>query len=325
MRKDVDGMKQYKVASLFAGIGGICLGFKQAGFEIVWANEIDSAACRTYRHNFGNKYLVEDDIRNIQADALPNFNVLAAGFPCQPFSIAGKQMGFNDMRGNLFFDITRIVDKRRPEVIFLENVPNLLEHDNGRTFLVIYTSLSQFGYYVKYALLPAHQYGNLPQTRNRIYIVAFRDLDECDRFSFPNPIELTTKVSDIVNIYQKQNSIYYYKENDLIFEKIKKVVKIKGRIYNMHNGEPRQTRYSLCPTLVASMGTRKNRVPIVEDSYGFRKLTLRECLALQGFDKNFCFPNGVSMNDAYKQIGNSVCVPVVKRIAYNILHNQGDD
>ena len=118
-----------KVCSLFSGIGGIDLGFIQAGFEIVWANEKDHAACKTYRHYFGDDYLVEGDIKRIPADSIPNFDVLAAGFPCQPFSIAGKQRGFEDRRGNLFFEITRIIDAKRPKIVFLENVPNLIEHN----------------------------------------------------------------------------------------------------------------------------------------------------------------------------------------------------
>ena len=163
---------KYRVASLFAGIGGICLGFKQAGFEIVWANEFDSAACRTYRHNFGNSYLIEADICQVKTESIPDFDVLVGGFPCQPFSIAGRQKGFDDKRGNLFFEITRIMDAKRPKVVFLENVPNLMEHDDGKTFLVIYNSLVQFGYSIYYKVMGADEYGNLPQTRKRIYIVS---------------------------------------------------------------------------------------------------------------------------------------------------------
>lgn len=282
-------MEKYKVASLFAGIGGICLGFKQAGFEIVWANEIDDAACKTYRHNFGDSYLVQGDIRKIAAASIPDFDVLAAGFPCQPFSIAGKQRGFQDRRGNLFFEIARIIDEKRPRVVFLENVPNLLNHDDGKTFLVVGTTLLQFGYYVKYALLPANEYGNVPQTRNRIYIAAFRDLEDCDRFSFPKPVELTVKVSDIVDIHKKQHEIYYYTKDDALYKTFKRVVREKGRIYNMFGGRIRRTKYPLCPTLVADMGVCKNRIPIVKDDFGYRKLTLRECLALQGFEKKILF------------------------------------
>ena len=314
-------MRKYRVASLFAGIGGICLGFKQAGFEIVWANEIDKNACRTYRHNLGCDYLVEGDIRKIPADTLPDFDVLTAGFPCQPFSVAGKQHGFKDDRGNLFFEIARIIDIKRPNVIFLENVPNLVAHDNSKTFLVVFSTLAQFGYYVKYALLPAHQYGNIPQTRNRIYIVAFRDLAACDRFSFPNEIKLTVKVSDIINSHKKQHDIYYYTDNNSLLRRIKNVVTECGRIYNMFNGDPAKVASGLCPTLLANMGRRPNRVPIIADDFGYRKMTLRECLAMQGFPKDYYFPKTITMENAYMQIGNSVCVPVIRRIATEIIRS----
>ena len=150
-----------KVCSLFCGIGGIDIGFKQAGYDIVWANEYDAAACKTYRHNFGDSYLVEADIRKVSVADIPDFDVLTAGFPCQPFSIAGRQKGFEDKRGNLFFEITRIVDAKRPKVIFLENVPNLMEHDEGRTFLVIFNSLAQFGYSVYYKVTVYNGYNVL--------------------------------------------------------------------------------------------------------------------------------------------------------------------
>lgn len=309
------GLKQNKVASLFAGIGGICLGFKQAGFDIVWANEMDPAACKTYRHNFGDKYLVEGDIRNIRADSLPDFNVLVAGFPCQPFSIAGKQRGFEDDRGNLFFEIGKIIDKRRPRVVFLENVANLIEHDNGRTFLVIYSVLAQYGYTVCYRTLFANEYGNVPQVRHRVYIVAFKNLDDCDKFHYPEPLPLTKKVSDIIDIRKKQNDIYYYNNGDDIMKKLCYVVREKGRIYNMFGGNLKNTRHGMCPTLVADMGRRNNRVPVVKDDFGYRRLTLRECLDFQGFSKEYYFPKNITIMDAYKQIGNSVCVPVIYRIA----------
>lgn len=167
-----------KVASLFAGIGGICLGFKQAGFDIVWANERDAAACKTYRFNFGDSYLQEGDIRNIQAKNIPDFDVLTAGFPCQSFSTAGFKKGFRDPRGNLFFEIIRIVEEKRPRIILLENVENIIEHDNQTTFLTIFNSLSECGYDVKYRTLQPFDYAGIPQRRKRVFIVAFRDIDD---------------------------------------------------------------------------------------------------------------------------------------------------
>lgn len=134
-------MNNIKVASMFAGIGGICLGFKQAGFEIVWANEIDKAACKTYRHNFGSSYLIEADIKKVDTNSIPDFDVLTAGFPCQPFSIVGKQRGFNDDRGTLFFEIQRIIKSKRPKIVLLENVANLIEHNNGKSFEQVFLAL----------------------------------------------------------------------------------------------------------------------------------------------------------------------------------------
>ena len=309
---------KYCVASLFAGIGGICLGFKQSGFEIVWANEFDSAACRTYRYNFGDSYLVEADICQVKTESIPDFDVLVGGFPCQPFSIAGRQKGFDDKRGNLFFEITRIMNAKRPKVVFLENVPNLMEHDDGKTFLVIYNSLVQFGYSIYYKVMGADEYGNLPQTRKRIYIVAFRD-DIADKvYHHPEPIGLTLSIDDIVKKNDKKNDIYYYNRGSKMYAYLKANMTDKFAIYRIIDAGVRKTRNRMCPTLIANMGTYPNRVPVIWDDYGIRKLTLRECLDFQGFPQDFYFPNTITIDDAYKQIGNSVCVPVIKRIAEQI-------
>jgi len=307
-----------RVASMFAGIGGICLGFKQAGFDIVWANERDRAACNTYRHNFGEKWLYEADICKINECDVPDFDVLTAGFPCQPFSIAGEQRGFRDRRGNLFFEITRVVDAKRPKVIFLENVSNLIEHDNGRTFLVIYNSLAQFGYAVKYKVMDSHIYGNLPQPRSRIFIVAFSDYDMCDCFEFPEPIDLTVGINDIVNRSEKKHYSYYYTNDSEVVQKYGKRIYDRNYIYRISDKGLIRVRNHYCPTLTANMGFYPNRVPIVRDDFGIRKLTHRECLDFQGFPAEFEFPRNITVDDAYRQIGNSVCVPVVRRIAKNI-------
>ena len=309
---------KYRVASLFAGIGGICLGFKQAGFDIVWANEIDAAACKTYRYNFGSEYLVEEDIRRVKAENIEDFDVLAGGFPCQPFSIAGRQRGFDDRRGNLFFEITRIVDCKRPKIVFLENVPNLMEHDNGKTFLVIYNSLVQFGYSIYYKVLAADEYGNLPQTRKRIYIVAVRDDIASAVYRHPEAIELTCSIEDILCRNERKNDIYYYGDDSKMYAYLVENMRDKNAIYRIVDSGVRKTKNGMCPTLIANMGTYPDRVPVIWDDYGIRKLTLRECLDFQGFPKDFYFPNTITIDDAYKQIGNSVCVPVIKRIAEQI-------
>lgn len=305
------------ICSLFSGIGGIDLSFMQAGFDVSWANEMDAAACRTYRHNFPNANLIEGDIKKVVASDIPDFDVLTAGFPCQPFSIAGLQKGFKDRDGNLFFEITRIIDAKRPKVVFLENVPNLMEHDDGKTFLVIYNGLAQFGYAVYYRVLASNDYGNLPQIRKRIYIVAVRE-DIADRvYQYPDPIELTLKSNDIIQRSFKQHDIYYYTEGKM-HERLLARMKDRRAIYRITDTEVRWTKNQMCPTLTANMGTHKDRVPVVWDDYGIRKMTLREALDFQGFPKEFYFPNTITIDDAYKQIGNSVSVPVIKRLASQI-------
>lgn len=305
------------VCSLFSGIGGIDLGFIQAGFDIVWANEMDAAACRTYRHNFPNANLIEDDIKRIVTSDIPDCDVLTAGFPCQPFSIAGLQKGFKDRDGNLFFEITRIIDAKRPKVVFLENVPNLMKHDDGKTFLVIFNGLAQFGYTVYYRVLASNDYGNLPQIRKRIYIVAIREDISNRLYQYPEPIELTLKSSDIINRSVKQHDIYYYIEGKM-YDRLAAHMKDRKAIYRITDTEVRWTKNQMCPTLTANMGTHKDRVHVVWDDYGIRKMTLRECLDFQGFPKEFYFPNTITIDDAYKQIGNTVSVPVIARLATKI-------
>lgn len=305
------------VCSLFSGIGGIDLGFIQAGFDIVWANEMDAAACRTYRHNFPNTNLIEGDIKRIATSDIPDCDVLTAGFPCQPFSIAGLQKGFKDRDGNLFFEITRIIDAKRPKVIFLENVPNLMKHDDGKTFLVIFNGLAQFGYTVYYRVLASNDYGNLPQIRKRIYIVAIREDISNRLYQYPEPMELTLKSSDIINRSVKQHDIYYYTEGKM-YDRLVAHMKDRKAIYRITDTEVRWTKNRMCPTLTANMGTHKDRVHVVWDDYGIRKMTLREGLDFQGFPKEFYFPNTITIDDAYKQIGNTVSVPVIARLATKI-------
>lgn len=305
------------VISLFAGIGGICLGFRQAGFNIIWANEKDHAACLTYRHNFGSEYLVEGDIRKVDEKSIPNADILVAGFPCQSFSVAGAGRGFLDTRGTLFFEVIRIAKAISPCVIFLENVENLIEHDNGKTFQVIYASLVQLGYFVRYRAMATHDYANIPQTRRRVYIVAFSNLSVSDCFEFPTPAPLTMSTMNLINRDERKPDIYYYLEENEFDEYVRQEVTDRRYIYRAFNGSVRKLTNSKCPTLTASMCTKRNAA-VVRDNYGVRRLTLSECLSFQGFPNGYYFPNTITLVDAYRQIGNSVSVPVVKRIAEEI-------
>ena len=308
---------EMRVCSLFSGIGGIDLAFQQAGFDIVWANEFDRDAVKTYRHNFGGEHLVQRDIKGVKTEDIPDFEVLVAGFPCQPFSIVGKQKGFDDPRGNLFFEIARIVKDKRPPIIFLENVANLLEHDDGKTFLTIYNALVPYGYTFKYRVMDAIEYSNIPQHRTRIYIVAFLDNDKCDRFEFPEKIKLTTKMNDILVRNTKHDKCYYYTDSSVYYEDLQRIIDNKDALYKIYDSGVSRKAHYVCPTLTANMGTFPDRVPIIRDDYGIRKITPYECLALQGFPKDYRFPK-IPMASAYKQCGNSVVVPVIRRIAERI-------
>ena len=192
-------MNSYSVGSMFAGIGGICLAFKQNGCKLIWANEIDKYACKTYRLNFGDDYLVEGDIQQIKSDSIPKMDILTAGFPCQAFSAVGLQKGFDDPRGNLFFETARVINQIKPRVVFFENVANLLKHDDGKTIEIIKTTLTELGYHGTYKIMNAKLYGDIPQQRNRIYILAFKNQKDFEHFHFPEEIPLTKTAFDLFN------------------------------------------------------------------------------------------------------------------------------
>lgn len=178
---------KYTVGSLYAGIGGICMGFKNSGFDILWANEFDKNACITYRKNFSHK-LIEGDVLQLDIKSIPKIDILTAGFPCQPFSVAGYRKGFDDNRGNHFFKILDFIDEMRPKVVFLENVKNLSTHDKGKTMIVIEQSLRDRGYSFQSKVLNTKDYGNIPHNRERIFMIAFDTelfKDAESKFEFP--------------------------------------------------------------------------------------------------------------------------------------------
>lgn len=311
--------RKYTVASMFAGIGGICLGFQKAGADIVWANEIDKYACTTYRENFGGEYLVEGDIRNIEVEDIPNFDILTSGFPCQAFSIAGYRRGFEDERGHLFFETLRIIKGKKPRAFLLENVKNLVSHDGGKTFRIISDALKDAGYYIRYQVLNSMDYGNVPQNRERIYIVGFINKEECDKFYFPKPIALTNTIDDLIDKTKKQDDKYYYDSSSQYYNMLRRSIVNEDTVYQLRRTYVRENKSKVCPTLTANMGTGGHNVPIIKDSFGIRKLTPRECLRFQGFPEEYKIPQNVSNTQLYKQIGNSVTVPVIERIATNMI------
>lgn len=301
---------------MFSGIGGIDLAFEQAGCEVVWANEIDKYACKTYRLNFSDVNLVEGDIREIQTKDIPRFDILTAGFPCQAFSSVGLLQGFDDPRGNLFFEVIRVVKDVKPRVVFLENVANLLKHDDGNTFKVIKGLLEELGYTVLFQIMNAKEYGNIPQQRNRIYIVAFKYKKNLSKFHYPEMIPLTQSAFDLFDKDRKDSK--YYMDNHRMWDRMMEYMTEKNRVYRFTDWGLSRGREGICPTLLAAMGSRFERIPFFYDDYSVRLMTPRECARLQGFPEDYILPE-TNEKQVYKQIGNSVAVPVVYRIAKNIV------
>ena len=314
--------KIYKAADLFAGIGGIRLGFQQAfkdKIEFVFSNEIDSYCCQTYIKNFKDN--PKGDIRKINIKKIPDFDILMAGFPCQAFSIAGKKKGFEDERSNLFFYIEDILQEKKPIAFLLENVKFLLYHDNKRTFRAIKNILEdKLRYNTHYILLDAQNFG-LAQRRVRIYIIGFK---KNLKFTFPKGKDNSVKLKDIleddvdVKYYLSQNYLNYLKRS---------IVRYKAKGYGF--GYTIRDRNDVAGTIaVGGGGTEGNLIKdkIKYDCWklgddlqkkknneGLRKMTGREWARLQGFPDDFKFP--VSLAQTLKQLGNSVPVSVIKAIA----------
>ncbi len=304
------------IGSLFSGIGGIDLAFQQAGYEIAWANEMDRDACKTYRVNFPNATLFECDIRALDPRNLQCIDVLTAGFPCQPFSVCGNKKGFDDDRGNLFFEIMRFIDTLQPPVVFLENVANLTEHDNGRTFIIIHNELVSRGYVIRYLIADACNYG-IPQHRTRTYIVAFKSQKASEVFVFPEQVPLKDRIFDIIDKTVRAKDNYYLTVGTYEYNRLNAFIDDNMQLYRFSDYGIQSSKEGISFTLKANMGTWKNRVPYIVDEFGIRTITPYECLALQGYPIDFKFPT-ISLNSAYKQCGNTVCVPLVKMIAHNI-------
>lgn len=316
-----------KCASFFAGVGGIDAGFENTGaFQTVYANEFDPYPAETFELNHTVKVDVRD-IHEVKSEELPDFDVLLAGFPCQAFSIAGLRKGFDDEkgRGELFFELVRIIEDKRPRIAFFENVKNLVSHDNGNTFRVICEQLDILGYKHTHKVLNAMEHGNVAQNRERIYIVAFRDEADYVKFVWPDKIPLTGTVKDIIDFEGKVDDKYYYtagKYKDSIYDAICVAMADDDpehpAIYQWRRQYVRKNQSGVVPTLTANQGEGGHNVCLVKTKHGIRKMTPRECFNTQGFSKEFKLPNNQSDSRLYKQAGNSVCVSVIQNIAESV-------
>lgn len=306
---------------LFAGVGGFRFALEKYGAECVFSSEWDKKAQESYSNFHGDIPYGDITLKITKNQIEAGFDILCGGFPCQAFSVAGLRKGFQDTRGTLFFDIEKITETHRPKVLFLENVKNLVAHDKGKTFRTIIKILTdKLGYFVHYRVLNSMTHANIPQNRERIFIVAFdkKQIKNFTKFNFPDSIPLTTTIHDIIDP-KKQLDKYYYHSKSKYYPDLIKEVKNRDSIYQLRRVYIRENKSNVCPTLTANMGMGGHNVPIILDDFGIRKLTPKECFGFQGYPVDALnFPD-IADCHLYKQAGNSVTIPLIERIAKNIL------
>ena len=311
----------FKFIDLFAGIGGFRLAMQNVGGKCVFTSEWETSAQKTYRENFGEIPFGDITKERVKNYIPQEFDILCAGFPCQAFSIAGNQKGFADTRGTLFFDIEQIVEKHRPKVVFLENVKNLVSHDNGNTFKTIISVLEdKLGYKVFTKILNSMTHANVPQNRERVFIVAFdpNQVENYANFKFPSEIKLTKTIHDILEKGKQADNLYYQKDHQY-YPELEKAMVSKDTVYQWRRVYARENKSNVCPTLTANMGTGGHNVPLIKDDYGIRKLTPKECFLFQGYPKNYILPN-LANSKLYMQAGNSVTTTLIERISNEIIN-----
>ena len=307
-----------KMIDLFAGTGAFSYAFHSTNkVETVFANDLLESSESIFNLNNTVK-LTKQDLNTIKENEIPGFNILTGGFPCQPFSIAGSQKGFDDERSNVFWKILSIIKAHSPKIVILENVKNLQSHDNGNTFKIIIENLIASGYYVKHNIINTCKVTHIPQNRERIYIVCFKDKTLFDKFNMDFDKTENINIMDLLdeNVPDK----YYYTNKSAIYNELKQnvVSHIKNNtIYQYRRYYVRENKNSVCPTLTANMGTGGHNVPIILDDKGIRKLTPRECFNLQGFPKDYKLPL-LCDSKLYSLAGNAVSIPVVTLIANRI-------
>jgi DNA (cytosine-5)-methyltransferase 1 len=308
----------YTFIDLFAGLGGFRIALESLGAKCVYSNEWDEPVRRVYENNFGD--IPEGDITKVDENTIPDHDILCAGFPCQAFSISGKQKGFEDSRGTLFFDVARIVKAKKPTIVFMENVKNFATHDNGQTLEVVKATMEELGYTFNQRVLNAADYG-VPQKRERIYMVCFRDDLSIDEFEYPKPFKLTRYLEDFLlddesmvqDLYVDRPDTYYNGVEDNKYSN--KSIRL-GTVNKGGQGERIYSTKGIAITLSAHGGG------IFAKTGGYlingrpRKLHPRECARIMGFPDTYELCE--SQSQAYKQFGNSVVIDVLQLIAQQI-------
>ncbi|MES2590927.1 MAG: DNA cytosine methyltransferase [Bacteroidota bacterium] len=311
----------FKFIDLFAGIGGFRLAMQNNGGKCVFTSEWDKEAQKTYRANFGEVPFGDITKEQIKNYIPNNFHILCAGFPCQAFSIAGNQKGFADTRGTLFFDLEKIIESKRPKVVFLENVKNLQSHDNGNTFKVMLDIIeNKLKYKVFYTVLNSMKHANVPQNRERVFIVAFdpEQVKNWKNFEFPKEIPLTTTIHDFLEKGKQADNLYYSK-NHPYYSELQKTMLSKNTVYQWRRVYVRENKSNVCPTLTANMGAGGHNVPLIKDDFGIRKLTPKECFAFQGYPMEKYILPPIANSKLYMQAGNSVTTSLIERISNEII------
>lgn len=318
-------LNDYTFADLFCGIGGFHLALSSFGAKCVFASDIDANARLVYENNF--HFAPQGDITAIRLKDIPTHDILCAGFPCQPFSISGQQKGFDDEkgRGKLFFEIIRIARNKKPKIILLENVKNLLHHKNGKTYETMKSALEKIGYNVFEAVLCASDFG-IPQARNRLYIVGIKKTYNIDNYIFPRPLESFRVLQDVlISENETQNFIISkpYKINRKITQKnirSKNLIRV-GSVGEGRQGERIYSIYGQAVTLSAQGGGLGGKTGMYFINNRVRKLRPRECAILMGFPDTYIPAEAIGQ--CYKQFGNSVVVDVIQYIIIEILDQIG--
>jgi len=319
-------MSMYKVGGLFSGVGGIELGFEKQGFDIRWANDCDEYCAKTYQLNHNHNYILQD-IHTLKGSSLEPVDVLTGGFPCQAFSVAGYRKGLKDKRGNLFYEIVRLIDEleSKPRVLLLENVKNFSTHDKGRTLKILREELESRDYCVFNHVLNTAEYTSIPQNRERTFIICFHEGKDAyldltqpmtNEFRMLFPPKKVNKKTDFKKIMDKNvDEKFFYRDDKYMYKDLLRDMKSKDTFYQWRRIHVRENKSQLCPTLTANMGTGGHNVPLILTDNGIRKLTPKECFLLQGFPVSYKLPTNVANSRLYKQAGNSVTVKLIEVLA----------
>jgi len=310
-------MLPLRVVDLFAGTGAFTLAFQDTGrAQCVFANDMVEASKSAYDQNFQHPLTLKN-LHDVSVEEIPPHDILTGGFPCQPFSVAGRREGFDDERANVFWKILAILDHHRPQCVVLENVKNLTTHDEKRTFETIARNLRERGYHIHHKVLNTANITGVPQHRERIYIVCFREKALSARFNLDFPAIDKRPVRSFLETGAIPAK-YYYTEASPTWGLVSAAVTDRDTVYQYRRVYVRDNKSHECPTLTANMGSGGHNVPLIRDEVGIRKLTPRECFSLQGFPETYVLPN-LADGHLYKLAGNAVSVPVVKLVAERIV------